>query len=64
MGGRWNGGAPLTRQRDGLHRWRGTLRGLMAYLLLYAEVKPEIVEGGSGFKLSDRKAGWDAVDVG
>ncbi len=37
-----------------LHRWRGTLRGLTDHLLLYTGVKPEIVEGGSGFKLGSK----------
>jgi len=37
-----------------LHRWRGTKRGLTDHLVLYTGIKPEIVEGGSGFKLGSR----------
>jgi phage tail-like protein len=34
-----------------LHRRRGTIRGLTEHLQLYTGVTPEIIEGGSGFKL-------------
>lgn len=50
-------GWPISRRRAvlanamELHRWRGTRRGLSEHLLLYTGVKPEIVEGGAGFKL-------------
>jgi phage tail-like protein len=37
-----------------LHRWRGTIRGLSEHLLLYTGIKPEIIEGGSGFKLDPK----------
>jgi phage tail-like protein len=37
-----------------LHRWRGTRRGLMEHLELYTGIRPEIVEGGAGFKLGSR----------
>jgi phage tail-like protein len=37
-----------------LHRWRGTIRGLTEHLRLYTGSKPEIVEGGAGFKLGAR----------
>jgi phage tail-like protein len=37
-----------------LHCWRGTIRGLTDHLMLYTGIKPEIIEGGSGFKLGRR----------
>lgn len=53
-------GWPLDRRRAvlaramELHRWRGTIRGLTEHLELYTGTKPEIVEGGSGFKLNKK----------
>lgn len=53
-------GWPLTRRRavlaraTELHHWRGTIRGITEHVELYTGIKPEIVEGGAGFKLDPK----------
>lgn len=42
----------LVRRAADLYRWRGTARGLKAYLQIYAGVEPLVIENTSGMALS------------